>query len=135
MPGDLDWYVFQAEAGVRYRFFTDNLTLKGDTLLTLVDADGNELTANDDVGPGFKWSALTWEAPATGTYYLLVTRPDGGGVYFLYDLVASRTFDLYLPLVWTSFRPHAPRRHLPQVLRRRSHLLPALRQPRQRRPS
>ncbi len=103
--GDQDWFVFQAEIGVRYQFYTDRLTPEGDTILVLYDAEGRELLSSDDVGPGVKWSSLTWQAETGGTYYLMVTRPDGRPTPFLYDLVATRGFDHYLPLLLSQWQP------------------------------
>jgi len=107
-PDDQDWYVFQADAGVQYRFYTDRLTTDGDTLLILYDGLGNELLRSDDVGPGIKWSSLDWQPLASGTYYLLVTRPQAGPPYFLYDIVADRGFGAYMPLLWRQWRRPTP---------------------------
>lgn len=106
--GDQDWFVFTAQAGVRYRFMTDHLSAGGDTLLVLLDAFGNELAHNDDIGPGVPWSALTWTAPTDGSFYLLVTRPDGGPIPFYYDLVLERVFDHFLPLLWREWNAVRP---------------------------
>jgi len=107
-PGDVDWYVFSAKAGVRYRFYTDALTDGGDTLLILYDAGGQEIMRSDDVGPGVKWSSLAWQPAAGGVSYLQVTRPGGGGPLFLYDLVADRGFDVYMPVLWTQWQMPTP---------------------------
>lgn len=98
---DQDWFVFQAEIGVSYRFFTDQLSAGGDTLLILYDAAGNELLRSDDAGPGAPWSALDWQAPSSGPYYLMVTDPEGVDTTgsFIYDLVASRDFQHFLPML------------------------------------
>ncbi|NOX61528.1 MAG: hypothetical protein GXP42_06220 [Chloroflexi bacterium] len=106
--GDEDWFYFQAESGARYQFFTDRLTEGGDTQLTLFDADGVELARNDDVGPEQPWSAITWVAPASGRYYLRVTHPTAQASYFLYDLVTSRGFQHYLPLLLAGHQPFRP---------------------------
>ncbi len=100
VAGDQDWFVFAAQAGVRYRFFTERLGAGGDTLLVLVDTAGQELARSDDIGPGFPWSALSWTAPVDGRFYVVVTRPDGAQIPFYYDLVVERIFDHFLPIWW-----------------------------------
>ena len=106
--GDQDWFVFVAQAGVRYRFRTERLSAGGDTLLVLFDAAGRELARNDDIGPGVKWSALSWTAPMDGPFYVLVTRPDVAQVPFFYDLVAERVFDHFLPTWWRGWSAMRP---------------------------
>ncbi|MCO6449563.1 MAG: hypothetical protein J5I90_02130 [Caldilineales bacterium] len=108
--GDQDWFVFQAEAGTRYQFYTDNLSSGGDTLLILYDDQGIEIARNNDVGAGAKWSALTFEPTQSGANYLMVTHPSAKGAVFIYDLVASRGFNVYLPTMlrsWVQPKPSA----------------------------
>lgn len=105
-PFDQDWFRFQAVAGVRYLFYTDNLSVDGDTLLLLFDDQGWEIMRNDDAGPGIKWSSLAWVAEKSGNFYLAITRPGGGDGLFLYDLVVLRGYEHYLPtLLRTWQRP------------------------------
>lgn len=107
-PFDQDWFRFQAQAGVRYLFYTDNLSTDGDTLLLLFDSQGREIMRSDDAGPGIKWSSIAWVAQSSGTYYLVITRPGGGDGFFLYDLVASRGYEHYLPVLFRGWQLTLP---------------------------
>jgi murein DD-endopeptidase MepM/ murein hydrolase activator NlpD len=67
--GDLDRFKFTAIAGQTYRISTTNLGAAADTLVSLYDQDGVTLLAeNDDSGRSLA-SSITWQAPASGTYY------------------------------------------------------------------
>lgn len=66
--GDNDWYAFKAVAGRTYTFSmvdTDD-TGSGSHLLTLLDADGQQISYDSDGAT----AALTWKAGSTGTVYL-----------------------------------------------------------------
>ena len=86
--GDLDVYEVHLRRGEKVAIWTDSILT--DTGLLLYDAASNIVAEDDDSGPigplGFMWNAeITFEAPATGTYYLNVYVADGdlGGSYIL----------------------------------------------------
>ncbi|MBN1955656.1 MAG: right-handed parallel beta-helix repeat-containing protein [Anaerolineae bacterium] len=87
---DNDWYAFGAEAGRIYAVDTFDLGPLADTVLFLYDVDcATLLASNDDCSPGDPRSCLTWQAPADGTYHLLVRHYDwaqygAGTEYTLY---------------------------------------------------
>lgn len=104
--GDQDWVVFRAQAGMRYLIRTLNLGPGGDTVLFLRDAQGNLLAKNDDAFPGTRASAITWQAPATQDYYVMVTssNPTAGFSYSLQ--VTELPFTVLLPLMRSSQAAH-----------------------------
>ncbi len=70
--GDVDWFQFEALAGVVYDVQTTGGSL-GDTVLRLLDQDGfTELARDDDSGDGFA-SALQWHAVQSATYFIEVS--------------------------------------------------------------
>ena len=86
--GDQDWFKFDAKAGVAYTIQTSSLGTSADTYLYLYDTDGaTPLAANDDYG-GTLASRIMWQAPADGTYYVMVKHwnPNVGGCGTSYDL-------------------------------------------------
>jgi hypothetical protein len=78
-PEDVDCFKFHAEAGKTYTFEVlcarledriHDLQKHADPMLTLLDADGRELAANDDFY--FADPLLTFAAPKAGNYFLQV---------------------------------------------------------------
>ena len=72
--GDIDWFSFEAEVGQSFSFET--LLEDGDiedTIIRLLDQDGNVLLGTDDDGGVKLASKLPWIAPAAGTYYIEVS--------------------------------------------------------------
>ena len=67
--GDEDWIAISLTAGEQYQFALDGGTL-GDPLVRLFDAQGNQVAANDDGGPGLN-ALLVHTATSTGTYYVV----------------------------------------------------------------
>src|SRR5208283_681801 len=64
-------------AGQTYTFQTVLGTLY-DSVLTLVSTNGQSVIAqNDDMAPGNRASRITWQATASGTYYLAVSSYPG----------------------------------------------------------
>ncbi|MGQ9478257.1 MAG: DVUA0089 family protein [Candidatus Bipolaricaulia bacterium] len=90
VPGDVDYFLFTAEANWNYIIRTDRLTPEMDTVLTLYGPDGRTVLAEDDNSGGGKASRLYWPAPASGTYFLAVRHasPSGTGGY---ELVLERS--------------------------------------------
>ena len=86
--GDFDVYEVHLRRGETVAIWTDSILT--DTGLLLYDSASNIVAEDDDNGPlgalGFAWNAeITFEAPATGTYYLnvYVADEDRGGSYIL----------------------------------------------------
>ncbi len=70
--GDLDFFSFEATAGLVVNFETRPGDVD-DTRMYLYDVDGTtQLAYNDDGGQG-AYSALTYEFPADGTYFIEIT--------------------------------------------------------------
>ena len=74
-PGDLDFYKIEAEAGQWLAITTsanpDDTPGKVDTVITLFDADQNQVAQNDDAYPRRNTdSQLITKVVATGTYYI-----------------------------------------------------------------
>jgi hypothetical protein len=68
--GDFDFYKVKARAGEAIRVSTRGSRM--DTVLALYNARGHIVDANDDLSESSIVSALTYEAPAAGTYYVMV---------------------------------------------------------------
>jgi hypothetical protein len=68
LPGDVDWFSFLAEAGVRYRIETALHDLP-DSLLRLYGTDGTALLAEND-NFGDLRSRIDWLAPGNATYFV-----------------------------------------------------------------
>ena len=79
--GDIDMFVFEAQAGAFYRIDAGLGTLD-DSILRLLDADWWELAYNDDYDDTLA-SRIEWEAPAAGNYYVAVEGWGGTGSYTL----------------------------------------------------
>jgi subtilisin family serine protease len=89
VPGDVDWFRFEAAAGQDYVLETSNLgnlgkgatrrqqvrtkgdvrVLAADTVLYLYGPDGTTLLDSDDDGGGGLASRIDFNCPAAGTYY------------------------------------------------------------------
>jgi len=94
--GDQDWFKFEAWAGNSYTIEIANLGLNSDTYLYLYDTNGTTmLAANDDYG-GTLASKIIWQAPANGTYYVMVKHwnPNVGGCGTGYELSVTLFGDL-----------------------------------------
>ncbi|MBC7228220.1 MAG: phosphodiester glycosidase family protein [Thermoflexales bacterium] len=100
---DEDWVKFQARAGQRYVLETGNLGFASDTVLTLYDADGTTVLAeNDDIAyPDNLASRVAWVARRDGWLYARVRHWDGrvAGNAVTYTLRLEEGYRLYLPLV------------------------------------
>jgi hypothetical protein len=69
--GDVDWFKFQAVAGKRYVLGTQLGTLNN-SALCLYDCNGTTLLARNNGSTGNLAAQITWTAPTSGTYYLVV---------------------------------------------------------------
>jgi len=87
--GDVDYFGFDAEAQARVIIETRAQRLsppsRADTVLTLLDSDGNVLAENDDAGSTFD-SRLEFTIPASGRYFFRVSESrNKGGMNFNYE--------------------------------------------------
>jgi hypothetical protein len=92
-PSDTDYFKVELVGGVSYSFAlagTDHTPL--DTYLRLRGMDGKELAANDNAGSKDKASSLTFQAPASGTYYLEASAV--GGYTGNYKLMAAPSLSI-----------------------------------------
>jgi hypothetical protein len=103
-----DWFRFDARKGETYLFevFARRCQSDLDSILSVHDASGKELTVNDDtvldrhdyMSLTTKDSRIVWTAPEDKTYYLRLTDVQGNGgpsfVYFLTCRVAQPDFVL-----------------------------------------
>ena len=81
-PGDVGVFVFEAVGGEPYRLEVALGSLE-DSVVFLYDADETELAFNDD-DAGTLASLITWVAPESGSYYVVVgSYGDGVGSYTL----------------------------------------------------
>jgi|ERR1035437_3288288 hypothetical protein len=88
---DQDYIKFSAVAGTSYTIQTLNLNVAAhvDTVITLYSTDGTTyISENDDYNSPNLESKLTWIAPSTGVYYVLVKNYTCGGygANFTYDI-------------------------------------------------
>jgi hypothetical protein len=101
-PGDADWVVFTATAGMTYTLYTTRLEADGDTVLRLYSADGvTELGASDDAR-GYA-SRIVFTASASGAYFARVSHWDTGifgcDAGYSLVLVEGEVLDkLYMPV-------------------------------------
>jgi len=90
-PGEVDSFRFRAAAGALWQFevFGARLGAPIDSLISIVDAAGNTLVANDD--DNTHDSRLIFAAPRAGDYRLTITDKRGeGGENFVYRVEATK---------------------------------------------
>ena len=88
-PGEVDAYPFDAKAGASLKIAVRARALERplDAVLRILNEAGDELQQTDDAGRNVFDPALTWKAPADGTYTLEVRDRFGhGGPRYVYDL-------------------------------------------------
>lgn len=106
--GDVDWLRFEAIAGRSYEVWTENL-VGADTILYLIDVDGQTILAQNDDDPGHGLaSRINWTASSTGTYYVRVEEYNQLGNCVSYDLGALIIPQIFLPLVLHSYHSPSP---------------------------
>lgn len=87
--GEVDAFDFVAEKDQSLRIAVRARVFEGllDPMLRICDADGKELEEDDDAGRNEFDPAITWKAPADGTYTVEVRDRFGhGGPRYVYDL-------------------------------------------------
>jgi len=72
VTGDRDWISFRAETGTGYVIETFDLGGRIDTIVSLYDSEGRELTSDDDSGGEPLASRLTWMPEEDGVLYVMV---------------------------------------------------------------
>ena len=101
--GDEDWLHFWATQGVRYVVETDELGPTADTVLTLYDADGATVLAeNDDIAyPENLASRIEWTAPSDGWVYVRVRHWNESiaGDAVTYVVRLQEGYRLHLPML------------------------------------
>lgn len=97
--GDIDWVKFQAAQGWFYDIRTDFLT-GADTVIFLIDSNGvTELAQNDDdPGRGLA-SRLSWQASASGLYYVRIEEYGNLGGCLGYGVALRASPPTFLPLI------------------------------------
>jgi len=96
--GDRDWFKFRAEAGQTIEFDIDSRSdgSSMDSILTIYDRDGKTILAVNDDYDSLD-SFLSWTAPATGQYYVVVREyNDNGGPEYYYTLHARLNQTWYI---------------------------------------
>jgi hypothetical protein len=73
--GDEDWIEFQVDGSTSYVIQTSELGPEADTVLYLLNANGDQLAVNDDYDGGLA-SRLTYEFSSAGTYYAKIRHYD-----------------------------------------------------------
>ncbi len=94
LQGDADWFTFTAVRGNVYQFDVQLTTLT-DSVIRILDSQGNELAYNDDFDGG-RASRVSWLAPDDGAYYVEVAGydlPDVGTYQLLGAIAAVRPED------------------------------------------
>jgi uncharacterized repeat protein (TIGR01451 family) len=114
----VDWLKFTAQTGRVYTVTTSSWGHNADTELAIYDQEGiAELVSSDDYSEvAAPSSQIEWEAPADGTYYILLTNAEAvTGCETNYEIWLERTQapdkgDIYLPLVVLKFTPPTMKR-------------------------
>jgi len=84
---DLDFYSFSASGGQDYVVETLNLDSGANTLLKILDTDGQTLLAqNDDRDANDESSRVDWTAPRSDLFYARVSQAPDLGIHGSYDL-------------------------------------------------
>ena len=82
--GDMDYFLFEAVAGRTYRIETSHPSEDMDSILYLIDRDGESILAVDDDSAGETSARIVWTCPRAGVYFLMVRHAQatsGTGCY------------------------------------------------------
>jgi hypothetical protein len=92
-PGDRDYVSFRVMAGTEYIVETGHLGVDCDTILTLYDEDGTQLTQDDDSGEESLASRVSWTAQEGGELLAEVRQFDEetAGEDTFYDIWVSES--------------------------------------------
>ncbi|MDX1615046.1 MAG: Calx-beta domain-containing protein [Candidatus Promineifilaceae bacterium] len=72
--GDVDWFRFNVKAASAYEALTRDLSTGLDTVLTVYNAQGQEIGSNDDYQLGSRASRVIFSANVDGLYYAKITN-------------------------------------------------------------
>jgi murein DD-endopeptidase MepM/ murein hydrolase activator NlpD len=98
---DEDWFRLETSAGAKYTLWTGDLTTGVDTVLEIYDTDGvTVLTLNDNDGNNAA-SLVEWYAPASGIYFIRITRAPNSsyGCDASYSMSVVQEVRAYFPLI------------------------------------
>jgi hypothetical protein len=76
--GDVDYFSFVGKAGLAYQVFSSHLSAGLDTVLTVFDTNGNEISTNDDYEPDNRASLVTFSASVDGFYFARIVNINPG---------------------------------------------------------
>jgi hypothetical protein len=87
---DPDYYSFVGVTDFAYLAETKNLRSGADTLLEILDSDGQTvLASNDDRSATDVSSSIDWTAPRDDLFFVRVTQQSSLGIYGSYDLIVA----------------------------------------------
>ena len=90
--GDMDYFLFHATAGRTYRINTSHPTEEMDSILYLIEPDGQGILAVDDNSGGETNARIVWTCTESGIYFLMVRHAQatmGTGCYGLSASIAQ----------------------------------------------
>ena len=121
VPGDADYVKFVGLSGQTFRIRTFDLGgTANDTIITLLDDQGNLIAQNDDDPLNAPASRLDFMSPETDTYYVRVSQKYSGvgGCDITYLLEMRTWLPTYTPTPTATSTPTLPARaHLPVLLK------------------
>lgn len=93
IEGDRDYVYFDADEGTSHTIETLNLGSDIDTIIYLYDGEENELAHDDDGAEESLASRITWVAPESGTYYVMIRDlgDDSAGSSATYEISVVST--------------------------------------------
>ncbi len=117
----VDWLSFTAQAMQTYTVTTWADGQRADTILELYATDGTTMIASNDNSAGTTdfSSALVWEAPSTGVFYLKVTNRGqliGCNTEYSVWIEGTGYYFAYLPAILNSLPEVSPSGSRPQML-------------------
>lgn len=90
--GDMDYFLFHATAGRTYRIGTSHPTEEMDSILYLIEQDGQGILAVDDNSGGESNARIVWTCTESGIHFLMVRHAQattGTGCYGLSASIAQ----------------------------------------------
>ena len=90
--GDMDYFLFHATAGRTYRINTSHPTEEMDSMLYLIEPDGQGILAVDNNSGGETNARIVWTCTASGIYFLMIRHAQattGTGCYGLSASIAQ----------------------------------------------
>lgn len=87
--GDMDYFLFHATSGRTYRLSTSHPTEEMDSILYLIERDGQGILAVDDNSAGETNARIVWTCTESGIYFLMVRHAQATTGTGCYGLSAS----------------------------------------------